>query len=120
MCPRYSRSPCGILHLGAPQHLVANPAVEKLGRDEIDTPAVEKSRKLILEPDEPETRYMPGLELYEDVDIALRTEVFPQNGAEEREPPDVIAPAEFGEQRLRDLGSHSSELEQRIKRRPRI
>jgi len=50
---------------------------------------------------------MTGLELHENVDIALGTKVVPQDRAEEREPPDVIAPAEFGELRPWNLGFHS-------------
>jgi hypothetical protein len=96
ICPRYSRSPFGILNLGASQDFVTDPAIEELGRDEIHTPATKESRELVLQPNETESRNMPGLELHEHVDVAIGAEVVPQDGAEEGESPDVVAPAELG------------------------
>ena len=50
---------------------------------------------------------MPGLEFHKHVDVAIGAEVVPQDGAEEGEPPDVVAPAELGEPCFRNGGFHS-------------
>ena len=53
-----------------------------------------------------EARHVPGLKLHQHVDIAPGTKVVPQNGAEERQSADVIAPAEFSELPFRNGGFH--------------
>src|SRR6185295_15737369 len=51
-------------------------------------------------------------------DVALGPEILPQDGAEQGQPADVIAPAELGELVLRYGGLHrTSELEQRVEGR---
>ena len=37
---------------------------------------------------------MAGLELHQHVDVAVRTEVVPKNGAEQRQAPDMVASTE--------------------------
>src|SRR6185295_1302371 len=118
MCPRYSRSPCGILNLSGPQYFVANSVVQELRGHQIHGPASEERGELVLETNETQSRHVSGLELDEHVDVALGPEILPQDGAEQGQPADVIAPAELGELVLRYGGLHrTSELEQRVEGR---
>src|SRR5687767_8902859 len=118
MCPRYSRSPCRILNLSGLQHLVADSVVEELRGHQVHGPAAEESRQLVLKTDEPEPRHVTGLELHEDVDVG--PEILSQDGAEQRQLENVVAPAELREPILGDDGLHGAivdlELEQRVER----
>ena len=71
------------------------------------TPATEETGKLVLQPDEAESRHMPGLELHQHVDVAIGTEIVPKDGAEESEP-GCDSPTELGELYFRDAGLHKS------------
>lgn len=74
--------------------MIANPWIEELWRHHVYTPALQQPRELALDGDEIKSRNVAGLELDEHVDVAVRTEVVPKNGAKSREPSDMVASAE--------------------------
>ena len=63
---------------------------------EVDLTSDER-RKFVLEVHQREPRNMPGLELDQDVDIAVRSEVIAKDRAKESESPDMVAAAEVSE-----------------------
>lgn len=80
---------------------------EEPGSVEIHLPS-EYLRELIFHGQEGEPRNVTGLELHEDVDIALRSEVGSQNRTEQRELPDMMTATERRDRLLvhGKLGSH--------------
>jgi hypothetical protein len=66
---------------------------EKAGRNEVD-PSTEKSRQLGLKGNESETKSDPGLELDEDVEIALSPHLAPDCRPEHCEFADAVTAAE--------------------------
>ena len=65
----------------AAQDLIANAWIEKPWRHHIDTPAVQQSRELALDADKVEARNMAGLKLHQRVDVAVGTEIVPEDRA---------------------------------------
>jgi hypothetical protein len=58
-------------------------------------PITQQFGEVSLQPDEGEARCVSRLELHQYIEVALRPEVFlTQYGAEEREPSNVVSPAE--------------------------
>ena len=90
-CPSASCSE--IQGFGLRQDLVAEVAAEEARRVEVHLPA-EDRRELRLHREEAEAGHEAGLELHQDVHVAFRREVVPQDRSEERQAPDVVAPAE--------------------------
>ena len=94
---------------GFAKDLVPEVGAEGSWRPEVDG-AAQKRRKLFFHPDElEEARSTLRLELDEDVDVALLSKIRPQDGPEEREPPNMVTPAEIldlrtGRLRRRDSG----------------
>jgi len=63
---------------------------------QVDLPTQE-GREVVLEVHQRETGNVPGLELDEHVDVAVRSEVVAENRAKEGESPDVVAATEIGQ-----------------------
>src|SRR4051794_33936718 len=84
----------GILNLGFRQDLIAEVRAEETGCVQIHLPA-QNPRELLLHRKEREAGHVTGLEFHQDVDVALRPEIVPENGAEERQSADVVVAAEI-------------------------
>src|SRR5512136_241818 len=106
-CSRTSSSCCDILVLGLSHDAVAEVSAQRAGRVQVHA-APENGRELLLQVEEGKTRDVAGLELDQDVYVALRPEVVAQDGAEECQAPDMMAPAKVGDAILvdGDAGSH--------------
>jgi hypothetical protein len=86
-----------ITHLCRGEHLVAKVWAEVLGRPQIYFAPAQDRRHLPLHRSErEESGRVSSLKLDEHVNIALRMEIFAQDGAEERETTDVMTAAEVG------------------------
>lgn len=110
MCRTRTSSPwTGILNRGVGQDVVAEEAAQGSWRVQIDL-APEHRGQLVLQLEERESRSLPGLELDEDVDVALRPEVLAENGPEQRELADRVALAEVRDPSLVDAkaGVHAN------------
>jgi hypothetical protein len=59
--------------------------------------ATHERRELVLQAHQRESWNVPRLELDEDVDVAVRAEVVPENRAKESESPDMMAATEIGQ-----------------------
>ena len=92
--PTYTRSRGDKKWLGAAQDLIANAGIERLRRQHVDPPAMQQSRELALDADEFEARNIAGLELHQDVDVAVGAEIVPKDGAKQSQPCDVMPSAE--------------------------
>ena len=57
----------------------------------------QEPRKLILDVENAKTNELVGFEIYQHVHVTVGTEIIPQNGTEQRQFPDVIAPAELSD-----------------------
>jgi len=64
-------------------------------------------RQLALHPHESQPGRVAWLELDEDIDVALRSEVLSQDGPEEGKPPDVVPAAESFQFGLVDLDART-------------
>jgi hypothetical protein len=98
------------LSLCACEHAIAEPPVEVLLTHEIDAMAAEDARELFLDIEDAETDHLAGLEVDEDVNVAVWPEIVRQDGAKQGEFADVIPPAELSDSVAidRDLGRHGS------------
>ncbi len=94
MWPRYATSRCDIQRFSASQDLIAESRIESLRRHQVDTTPVQQLRQLPLDADKPETWHMTGLELHQNVDVAVGAKVLAKDRPEERQPADVVPPAE--------------------------
>src|SRR5712691_3651489 len=71
--------------------------MQRFGDVEVD-PASQKISELFFELRQREVRITPvRLELDQHVDVAVGPEIVTKHGAEQRQPPDVMAPAEVGD-----------------------
>jgi len=59
--------------------------------------ATHESRKFVLQGHQRESWNVARLEIDEDVDVAVRTEVVAENRAKESESPDMVAATEIGQ-----------------------
>jgi hypothetical protein len=98
------------LSLCACRHAIAEPPVEVLLAHEIDAMAAEDARELFLDIEDAETDHPAGLEVDEDINVAVWPEIVRQDGAEEGEFADVMPPAELSDSSAidRNLGRHTS------------
>jgi hypothetical protein len=90
-----------ILIHGLGENLVTEVAGEEAGRVQVHL-ATEEGRQLTFHVEEGQARDVGRLELDQDVDVARKREVAPQHRPEERQPLDVVAPAEVCEGPLVD------------------
>ncbi len=102
MWPRYSGSRSCILDLCVRQNSFSNAAVEELLSDQIDPAPTEDIRELFLELYESESGHVIRLELNENVDVAVGTEVSSEDGSKKSQLPDVVASAKLGQFLFRD------------------
>ena len=72
-----------VLQLGGGQNAVFQPPIEKLGVNHIHPTAAKHLRKLFLDVHDLPPRGMPRLELYEQIDVAIGTEVSAKRGAKQ-------------------------------------
>jgi hypothetical protein len=97
MCNNRTRSSCSAkLNLGLLQNPIAEVRAQARGRVEINA-AAEEPCEFFLQRDEPEARHVPRLEFDQHINIGLGAKVLAQHGAEERQPPDMMTPAECAE-----------------------
>ena len=68
--------------------------IQSLRRHEVNAASAEQARQFPLDADETKTGHVPGIELDEYVDVTLRLKILTENRTEQREPPDMMAPAE--------------------------
>lgn len=94
-----SRRDKDILRLG--EDLVSEVSAEEARGVQVDGSA-EDGGEFVLHGEEREAGGGAGLELDEDVDVAVGAEVIAEHGAEESEAPDAVAAAEVGEGLARD------------------
>jgi hypothetical protein len=71
-----------IVHLGFREHLFTEVAAQESWRVQVHLPA-EEAAELFLDGKEAQPRNMSGLELDEHVHVAIRTEIVPENRAEQ-------------------------------------
>ena len=69
--------------------------MQELPRHEIDPPSAEELRKLPLQLEDSEAQDRPGLEIDQEVDIAVGPKIIPQRRAEDRKLTDSPPPAEL-------------------------
>jgi len=74
-----------IKRFGLLQDLFADASVQKPWGDQIHPTSLEQAGELSLHADEAEARHVPGLELHQDVDVAVGSEVGAKRGSEQRE-----------------------------------
>ena len=69
----------------------------------------EEARKLIFDIEDTEADHLVRFEFDQYVNVAIGTEVIPQDGTEQRKFPDVITPAKLGDSLAvdRDPWAHS-------------
>lgn len=98
MCLRRIRLSCRDMERNSlAEDLIAKVRAERLGRFQVHI-AAKNSAQLFFHPDEvKEAGDCLRLELHENVDVALEREVIAQHRPEKRELPDVIPPAEVGD-----------------------
>jgi hypothetical protein len=84
--------------------------VQKAWGHEIDGAASEECGELPLHPDEGQTRSVARFELDEDVDVAVGSEIPPQDGTEEGQSTDVVAATEVSYLGPIDLNARPTHL----------
>src|SRR5207247_11082564 len=89
-------SPPLILRLRFSLDLTAESSAQKSRRVQVDL-ASEEIRKLFLHCEEAQARDMPGFELDEHIDVAVRAKIVSKHRAEEGQSPDVVFPAEVSD-----------------------
>src|SRR5918911_200318 len=99
----------GIEHLGLTYDRVPELRTQRRRGVQVHAPA-EECGQLVLQGDEGEAGHMPGLELDQHVEIAVRAEVVgAQHRAEQGQPADMVLLTEAGERPVihRDTGWHA-------------
>jgi hypothetical protein len=96
-----------ISDLGLGEHFIAEVGAEEARRVQVHLPAKDPA-ELLFHREETQAGDMACFELHQYIDIALRPEIVPQDGAEKGQTPDVMTPAELGELAAidRDLRAH--------------
>lgn len=90
-------SSCSVIECpGSFEHVVAEVPAEGRRRVEIDSSA-KNLGQLVLDGDEAESRDVAGLELDENIDVAVRAVVISDCGAEESQAADVPARTQVGD-----------------------
>src|SRR5215213_3478688 len=84
----------GILNLGFRQHLVSEIGAQETPGVEVHLPAKDLG-KLCFHGKERQARHVTGLELHQDIDVALGPEVVPQDRTEEGQLADMATSTEL-------------------------
>jgi hypothetical protein len=108
-CSRTHPSRRDIRFLRRVESLLAEMWAQKPRRIQIYLPP-QNPRKLFLHPEECQPRRKTRLEFHQHIHVAVRPEIFPQHGAKQAQPPDVVPPAKrlnslFGNRYLRSAHS---------------